>query len=198
MKKGLIIFGAIIGTILFPFLYILLMPIQHSTTDINDYGNYKWNNNNEPPREFITSFFPEEIEDCFTDVVYSYRVMSIDKYSCEAYLEFVIEDEDYYQFFVKEHTNGIKGNTFEYDNNFTEYTVDNLLELHEFPEEEEYHSKVILNHTRFGKILCSDEDNRIIFVAIILDEGGEVSADYLCKFFERFDIYPPDIATEIY
>ena len=45
----------------------------YETTSIEDYGRYIGNYDNDTPHSFITSFFPAEIDDSFSDVEYSYK-----------------------------------------------------------------------------------------------------------------------------
>ena len=45
----------------------------YETNDIADYGNITGNYNNEPPQTFIFSFFPEAIDESFSQADYHYR-----------------------------------------------------------------------------------------------------------------------------
>ncbi len=172
----------------------------HITTDIADYGNYTGNLDNESVAEYINSFFPEKIEDNFTDISYSYRAQKGDAYAYEAYLEFVIEDTDEYNAFVAEYTEGLTGTIFEYDEAFTDYTIDQQLSITVWDDsgKEVYlFSDIALELVKMGKILCCDDEQRIIFVAIGVWDGGMVNADLLCTYFNRFAINPLDIAEYV-
>ncbi|MBO5726923.1 MAG: hypothetical protein J6S00_07680, partial [Clostridia bacterium] len=65
--KILLIFGIILSVIvsLFAILIISMLTLsgeQYVTTDINNYGKYKGTFMDRHVDEYITSFFPEEIE----------------------------------------------------------------------------------------------------------------------------------------
>ncbi len=159
---------------------------EHITTDINNYGEYKGTFMDRHVNEYITSFFPEEIEENFTDVKYSYRAKKFDSFAFEAYLEFNIEDTDEYNAYVAKMTKGIEGKTFIYDESFTEYVIGDYIMLSENPE---------TNHVGFStanikKILCNQDQQKIIFVAIGVHDGGVAGPDFLSVYFDRFNIDP--------
>lgn len=93
------------------------------TQDIADYGVIEGNYDNDTPREFIQSFFPEEIEVWYSDVEYYYWAKKMDTYSYEAYLEFEVPDKALYTRLVDEVTEGAELPVFEYDSQYREYTV---------------------------------------------------------------------------
>lgn len=47
------------------------------TDDINDYGKYIGNYDNDTPSDFINSFFPASISNSFTDVKYHYKAKNL-------------------------------------------------------------------------------------------------------------------------
>ena len=163
----------------------------YSTTNLEDYGKYAGNTDNGKVGELINSFFPDEIKDSFSDVTYSYRAECYDTYGYEAYLEFVIEDKGEYLDFVSRYTHGIESKTFKYDSSFIEYSINNQVRLTAYYDEEtgDYPMEnVNFEYADIRKILCSDEEQRIIFVSIGVHDGGAATADYLCVFFDRFSI----------
>ena len=165
----------------------------YSTTNLEDYGEYVGNYDNKKVSELINSFFPSEIDDSFSDVVYSYRAECYDTYGYEAYLEFVIEDKGEYLDFVSRYTNGIESKTFNYDSSFIEYSINNQVRLTAYYDEEtgDYPlANINFEYADIRKILCSEEEQRIIFVSIGVFDGGAATADYLCVFFNRFAINP--------
>ena len=185
-KSALKIFVALL---VFVFISIMLLfvrdaayPQQYSTTNVSDYGKYVGNYDNDFPEEFINSFFPEKIEINFSDVKYSYRAQKGDTYAFEAYLEFQIEKESEFQSYVYEKI-GNSAMNFKYDSDFKEYVIFDEFQLN--GEE----SKSIRG-AKIGKILYSEKNQRIIYVAIGVYDGGMVTTDFLCKYFERFDIDP--------
>ena len=98
MKKLLknLIVCASIGVLSVAFLIGILAldkPKQYATSDINDYGHYIGNADNQFASKYISAFFPEIIESSFTDVTYSYRAKIWANNAIEANQELVIEDE---------------------------------------------------------------------------------------------------------
>ena len=205
MKKALKITLIVVCALVLAFAFEIIR-IEYNfnhpliTTDIDDYGNYKGTNDNESVSDYITSFFPEKIEDNFSDITYSYRAQKVDAYAYEAYLEFVIEDTDEYNAFVAEYTEGLTGTIFEYDEAFTDYTIDQQLSITVWDDsgKEVYlFSDITLELVKMGKILCCDDEQRIIFVAMGVWDGGVVNAELLCTYFNRFAINPLDIAEDV-
>ena len=165
-----------------------VLPRQYTTNDIEKYGKFTGNYDNDFPREFTTSFFPEQIEDFFSEVTYSYRAQKNDTYAFEVYLEYVIEDADVFESFVKEKTVGLASKAFSYDASFVEYTVADVFEGTIWQEESDMSPDVSIDYAKIGKILCSKEEQRIIFVALGVYDGGMASSDFLTVYFNRFGI----------
>lgn len=172
----------------------------YSTTDLADYGEYVGNYNNKKVSELINSFFPGEIDDSFSDVVYSYRAERYDTYGYEAYLEFVIEDRGEYLDFVSRFTEGIEGKAFRFDDSFVEYSINDRVRLSaQYDRETGAYPLANINfqYADIRKILCSEEEQRIIFVSIGVHDGGAATADYLCVFFDRFSIDPLEYTEDV-
>ena len=174
-----IIFGAL--------LYIELKSIgkQYITTDIANYGIYKGNYDNETVESFITGFFPEKIDENFSDVKYSYRAQKGDSYAYEAYLEFVVTDKERYKAICEKYTSELEGKEFPYANIFTEYIIEDDLDPWKDDDGE-----IQIEYAEIGKILCSEKEQRIIFVALGVYDGGMVNTDFLNVYFNRFNIDP--------
>lgn len=189
-KSALKIYVALLGFVFISIVFLLIRDAaytqQYSTTNVSDYGKYVGNYDNDFPEEFINSFFPEKIDKNFSDVKYSYRAQKGDTYAFEAYLEFKIENKAEFQSYVSEKT-GNSAVKFKYNSDFKEYVVFDEFQL--VGEE----SKSIRG-AKIGKILYSEKDQRIIYVAIGVYDGGMVTTDFLCKYFERFDIDPTKYA----
>lgn len=163
-------------------------PRQYITTDFNEYGNYIGNYNNEIPQEFINSFFPDAIEDNYTNVRYEYRAQKNDTYAYEAYLEFEITDSTEFQAFITKHI-GNNASDFPFDPSFKEYVISDKMGIRKYPDDSGLPGYSI-QEAKIGKILYSEETQRIIFVAIGVYDGGFVSTDFLCNYFNRFHIDP--------
>ena len=155
MKKLLknLIVCASIGVLSVAFLIGILAldkPKQYATSDINDYGHYIGNADNQFASKYISAFFPEIIESSFTDVTYSYRAQNWGNYAFEAYLEFVIEDEKAFQEFISVKTSGMESKVFSYDPSFIEYTLDDTLEIFVLDGEEDQNRKIWINSAKIG------------------------------------------------
>ena len=169
---------------------LLTKPKQYATSDINNYGNYIGNVDNQFASKYISAFFPEIIESSFTDVTYSYRAQNLGNYAFEAYLEFVIEDEKAFHEFISGKTSGLECKEFSYDPNFVEYTLDDMLDISVIDGEDDQNRKISIHNARIGKILCNAEEHRIIFVAIAMRDAWFAYSDYFCSYFDRFNIDP--------
>jgi len=198
-----IIICALVLHTAFPTLFFFELPTlpslsrQYITTELSDYGKYTGNYNNKFPQEFITSFFPNTIENSFGNVKFEYRAQKIDTYAFEAYLEFRIEDPAEFQAFIDEHV-GKNVSDFFYDTNFKEYVIADELDLYELDQKTSnvdvfYH---ILS-AKIGKILYSEKTQQIICIALGVYDGGVVTTEFLCNYFDRFDIDPYHYPTAI-
>lgn len=195
MKKLLknLIVCASIGVLSVAFFIGILAldkPKQYATSDINDYGHYIGNADNQFASKYISAFFPEIIESSFTDVTYSYRAQNFGNYAFEAYLEFVIEDEKAFQEFISAKTSGMESKVFSYDPSFIEYTLDDTLEIFVLDGEEDQNRRIWIDSAKIGKILCNAKEHRIIFVAMAMWDAWDAYSDFFCCYFDRFNIDP--------
>ena len=198
-----IIICALVLHTAFPTLFFFELPTlpsqsrQYITTELSDYGKYTGNYDNEFPQEFITSFFPNTIENSFSDIKFEYRAQKKDTYAFEAYLEFRIEDPAEFQAFIDEHV-GKNVSDFSYDTNFKEYVIADELGLVVLDQKTSnadgfYH----IQCAKIGKILYSEITQQIICIALGVYDGGVVTTDFLCNYFDRFDIEPYHYPTAI-
>lgn len=178
-------------------------PQYYSTTDIADYGKYIGNYDNESPQIFITSFFPEEISTAFSDIHYSYKAEKSDSYAFEAYLEFTIQDNDIFEQHIAAAVGRNETKAFCYDPSFTEYTVSECLwfvgnemryDYNLDSESQDYH----IEEAHIGKILYSVAEQRVIYIAIGVYDGGATTTNYLSTFFNRFQIDPMEYRIRLY
>lgn len=74
---------------------------------------------------------------------------------------------------------------------YKEYSIENVLELDidAVDDPSSIFYRQIL-YAKIGKILYSPEEQRIIYVAIGVYDGGGIGTNYLNVFFERFQIDP--------
>ena len=193
------IFG-IIGAIALSIVFVIwLVTLEdgkvYETDDIADYLTITGNYDNDRPESFIRSFFPAEIKASFSDVKYHYKAKKFDTYAYEAYLEFVIEDKAEYETFVSSVLKKEESRCFAYDTSFFEYTVSHTYEIWEALYEGETEGDLVLETAEVGKILYSDKEQRLIFVAIGMFDGGGAHAEEFDRFLNRFDISPKEFAT---
>lgn len=202
MKKTLCILLTILA-VLFGVLLILLIilfswsaPKQYVTSDIADYGQYTGNYDNKSAQAFISSFFPEQIEDTFSDITYSYRAQKNDAYAFEAYLAFKIEDSDAYTAFVEKYTAGKECSEFRYDNTYDAYTlIDEFLPVtSDSQQTENMDDDIHIQYAKIGKILCAPNRQEVIFIALGVYDGGIVTTDFLTVYFDQFEIDPLEYA----
>ena len=205
-KKRIIILSIILIIVGF-FVFVLLfggaeLGKTYITTDIENYGEYIGNYDNKTVAKQINSFFPESIEDSFSSVRYSYRAQIGDTYAYEAFLEFIIEDKEQFLQFVSDHTAGIDGQVFEYDNEFVEHSISQKYILTDDVSKDDSsvkdNSHIGISRALIQKILVNENEQRIIFVCLGVWDGGYVRMDYLSTFFDRFGIDPKEYAAPIY
>ena len=176
----------IVGAFLFP-----VNPRQHVTSDIEHYGHYTGNVDNQYAKEYIEEIFPEKIEEYFTDITYSYRAQNYANYAFEAYLEFTIEDKNTYEDYTNAITDGLVGQPFRYDSSYMEYTLDD--ELTVYPNDKE---ACEIDCAWIRKVLCNPDEHRVIFVALAAWDAWEARTDFFCVYFNRFDIDPTEYTSK--
>ena len=185
------------------FSYFLFRPAPiYETNDVADYGIVKGNYDNDTPQEFISSFFPERIESYFEDVQYHYKAKKSDTFAYEMYMEFVIQDTQTYNAFIADVIGDNAAEPFYFDPDYQINYVYNYLELS--PDrtkrydnkskqtvwKEDKSKPPIIQAAKIGAVLFSDTEQRIIFFAFGLYDGGGTSTDELDYFFNRFEINP--------
>lgn len=164
--------------------------VVFETEELSDYGRIEGNCLNDGPAEFIHSFFPEVLEDSFSDVRYHYKAVRIDQSGCEAWLEFTIEDPAAFEAFLAECA---REDAFvPFRDGWMEAPVASELELLETGD------GMNIEYAEMGKILYRGSDRRIIFWALYVYDGGGTGIHDLKQFFTYFGIDPVSLATEIY
>lgn len=167
----------------------------YETATANDYGKITGNFDNETPAAFIHSFFPEELEDSFSSIVYHYKAKKGDAFAYECYLEFIIEDADAYFDFTERYIDRNLSTTFVYDADFQEQSFSNVLDL-QTPRASE--AVYPISAAEIGKVLFSDEQQRLVFVAIGMHDGGGANTVEFGHFFSRFQIDPWEYMQNAY
>jgi len=162
----------------------------YETDALSDYGRIEGNYLNDGPAEFIHSFFPEVLEDSFSDVRYHYKAVKIDQSACEAWLEFTIEDPAAFAAFL---TQCPQADAFiPFREGWMEAPVASELELLDTED------GMNIEYAEMGKVLYRESDRRIIFWVMYVYDGGGTGLHDLEQFFTYFGIDPISLATDIY
>ena len=199
----LIAFLAVLVIVVSSFIYLLFAPATvYETDDIADYGAIKGNYDNDRPATFVFSFFPKAIEESFLDVKYHYKAKKGDTYAYEMYLEFVIKDTDDYTSFLSGVIGDGTSEAFYFDPGYRIYYVSNYLYLSAATTtiyDDKSKTPIVkedktlppqIGNAKIGAVLFSDTEQRIIFWALGLYDGGGTSTDELNFFFNKFGINP--------
>ena len=202
-KKGRLIAWITIGvaiTILFAICVVLLLDCMllapftvYETNDIADYGAITGNYDNDAPKAFVFSFFPAQIDEDFENAVYHYKAIKGDTYAYEVYLEFTIEEKEQYDAFIDAVVDKDTCTTFEYAPDYQEYIVSNYFWLEPDPPMD---SPPYIEDAEVGRVLFSDSEQKIIFFALGMYDGGGVNTDQLGYFFNKFNIDPVDFEKQ--
>lgn len=159
--------------------------------DVSQYGQYTGTGSNAFVREYIISFFPEQIEEYFSNVKYVYKAAGKNNYDFEAYLEFSITDTNIFNRYVGEIAPEDSWETFPFNSDYQAYMIENCLDVREssIPD---HRSEVDypIEGARVRVVLCNAENQTIVFWALGVYDGGGVGTDFLNTFFDRFDIDP--------
>ena len=193
MKKGskktiIIVLSSILtGALLLVCYCVLLFHLAfrewgdtYETNDIAEYGNIVGNFDNETPKKFIYSFFPEEIAPYFSQPRYHYKAIKGDSYAYEIALEFVIDDSQLFEEYVSEISKGRKAVPFVYDQQYKDFTISNEYNGSSTPRKDE------IVPAGIGKILVNESEQRIIYVATGTYDGGYASMEDLNYYWTRF------------
>ena len=185
-------------TLLIAFVVIVLMGIittiilptdsqygiVFETNNIADYGKITGNFDNDSPSDFVFSFFPKIIEQQFSNVNYHYKAISGDTYAYEVWLEFLIDDQSEFDSYVNNISEGKRSIAFPYDEKFYVFPITDTLHI------EKHKTKYWIQYAEIGKILVSESEHRIIYVAIGVYDGGGTTTEELNYYWSRFNIEP--------
>ena len=161
-------------------------PEWHIVTDIESYGIIEGSRNNDRAKEMFSAIFPAQIEDYFQDVTYSYTAVKIDTSDFEIYLEFVLEDSDKFQEYIKEIAPAGEWLPFEYDESYLEYTYADWYYANSGASGEYF----CIDSAEIAKVLIQPNEQRVITDALGVHDGGGAKTEYFTCFFDRFNIDP--------
>ena len=161
----------------------------YETNNIDDYGSIIGNCDNDAPKEFITSFFPEKISETFSDLRYHYKAKKFDTYAYEAYLEFVIEDPVGFETYLRDNPNTTQAVPFSYDESYMICDFSRTMDLRRPAKE---NGAYAIEYAKVGCILYNTEEQRIIYFALGVYDGGGTDTSELNYFFNRFGIHFSD------
>ena len=168
-------------------MYMLHRPAPiYETNDIADYGVVKGNYDNKRPEKFVSSFFPEKIEEYFSDVTYHYKAKKGDTLAFEMYLEFVIQDTEEFNNFIANTVGDDICESFYYDPSYQVYYLSNYYHLGNHDEDR----PPTIGYASVGLVLFSEEKQQIIFFAHGMYDGDGATVDEFNYFFNKFAIDP--------
>ena len=156
----------------------------YEETDISQYGNFyssRWHKEVDIS-QYTQNIMPEKIEDFFTVVRYSYRMMHGAAFH-EAYLEVVIEDETTFQSYTHQLLLDKETETFFYNNSFLECVYTDVISIDEIVD-----GKAYLGASEIQKVLVSDETNTLIFLSFVYPYTTDMVESWYVYYFERFEI----------
>lgn len=196
----IIVIGCICAPLIGLVVYGSTVEYQYENTDIARYGEYpepdsfffglydRWS---QKPVALINDFFPGGISENFSEIQYRVYAENVDAYGFEAYLEFTIEDRTEFEAYIRNVIGDNPTHPFRYDNRFQEYKIADIFSLDdtEITDEGKQH---YIGWADIRKILYSEEEQRIIYVALGMYDGGGDSVEELSVFFPRFRIDPID------
>lgn len=185
---------------------ILLVPLlkhmasDYTTTNIAEYGDYV-NVMEKYQKRYIDSFFPQSIQDKFINPTYSFRSSAVDSCGFEAYLEFTFEDPIQFEEFVQNSTKEMQEGTFYFDDTYLEYVFvdqetgyvcDGIMLDHEPYIEKDGTVSYFIDSAIIAKVLINSQERRVIFVSLVVIDGGGTPTSVLSTYFERFNIDPKE------
>jgi len=159
----------------------------YETNNLRDYGMIKGNFDNDKPEQFIQSFFPYELDSGFQDVSYHYKAIKFDTYAFEAHLEFTISDPASFEQYVAVLASANTFQPFRYDDSYMECSLE---DTYRFVEGDP--SGPSISNALIGKILYSTAEQKVIYTALGVYDGGATGADELNHFFTVFGIDPTE------
>lgn len=162
---------------------------ETTISDIRHYGEYVGNRDNKVPSKFIRSYFPERILPFFSDTVYHYKAQRPGIYACEAWLEFTIEEGEFFELQYNELQQYGSPQPFPYNNVYEVWVISNELHLYEQVEYRES-PELSISYSKIGFILCDKEEHRFIFAALLVANGGTAPVEVLNYIWENLDIDP--------
>ena len=174
--------------------FILLLSFsnrEYTTSDIADYGVFKGNYDNETPAEFVLSFFPPVIEDYFSNTSYYYRALKGDTYAFEVYLEFTISDPEVFRSYLKSVVDLNSSTPYMYNDDFFEYSIFDLYDIDISGE------SFAVDRAKIGKVLFDETEQRFVFWALGVHDGGFTRIDDLDYFFTQYGISPVKYAENL-
>lgn len=156
-------------------------------TNLKNYRNIVGNQDNSIPSEFISSYFPDQIEPFYSNVEYHYRAQMPGTYACEAMVEFSIDDTAAFD----AHYNTLQQygapRTFPYDSDYEVWVIADKIRLY-YHTEFRYEPELSINYAEVGFILCDKQSHKFVYAALLVAEGGSSPVKELDYMLEKFDI----------
>ena len=190
-KRKIVIF--IISLFLLSPLFLIIRDANQMVVcdDVSQFGHYTGTGANNFVRNYINSFFPEQIEAFCSDVQYMYKAAGRNNYDFEAYLEFTITDPGKFCRYVDEIAPKEAWETFFFDTEYKIYSIENRFDIHENSmADKESLLYYPIECARIRSVLYHTETQTIIFWALGVYDGGGIGTNFLNTFFRRFGIDP--------
>ena len=103
------------------------------------------------------------------------------------YLEFEIQDTDKYASFISNVVGDEDTEPFYFDPTYQAYYISNYMMIFESSAEDR---PPYIENAKIGLVLFSEEEQRVIFFALGMFDGGGANVEELGFFFNRFGIDP--------
>lgn len=193
---ALLLMVAIIVLALYAGIAFLFLSLKldgqnpyYETNDIANYGIITHTHNNPKVESYFQGFFPESIEDHYENIEYSYHASLFDAVACEIYLEFTIDNEDAFNEHIEKTMDGQTPTVFSYDSSFQEYVLWDAIYVRPSVTDP-LSQKCYIEYGIIQKMLFDPDEHRIIYVLLIVSDGGGTTTEVLGTYFNRFSIDP--------
>lgn len=182
-------------------VFTFVGPEPYETTEISQYGVYE-TISEESQEKYLKNFLPETLEPEFCNPQFIYHTQNHDKSGeFEVYLEFSIQDHTYFSEYVKQETVGMNGKPFPFDESYQEFVKtdpetgmeQDYLKLGNEINYKDGKSKlhtISIENACIRKILVNYNEQRIIYVVMVVDCELKPDTHHMDALFSRFGIDP--------
>ena len=186
--------GIVLWLLLFVGGLLLADPgIVYETQSLDDYRRVFGNYDNERPQALIDSFFPEEIGTDFVNPTWYYKAKRLDSIACEAWLEFTLPDDDAFDAHYAGLTVHGQPQPCPFDARYEMWVIAGDMDTWTHADynasapETDYRN---IESATVALILCCREEQRFVYYAMQVYDGGGTRTTDLDYIFTRFNISP--------